>query len=1394
MKRPFIIKELSKFNPDGVYGVANQPNHTLLFATEEVAGKQEVVEMKITDGITAYKDLKNLLTGEIPSLSLQSVMEEGNTSDIAMYITGQNDITPLKDGLLLIKNGIAYLNPTDHPTRPNRWALSTLTENSVEVGVSLSIGNENNVGLILKPQDENQAGIVTGALGNATTRIALADAINENEAVTLRQLQESSSNIQSGNGVQIENEQANLGGQLTEPVTLAFYDDVLGGQTSLNLYNENIEITTSTSTGPNENVYSRIQATPTEIKVIKETSLTGDEPTPTGLILTDFSAQFLDQTNSKGLEYYDDYSANFTDRSLVDKAFVVDSIALESQNLLHKTGNENKDGYLRFRNPGGVGDNYNQINSSSMFITNGAPTATRLTTTIGANSIQLTRGASNTNVVLMIDDPDVFLVGAASLRIPHLPTNSTNYIALRSDIEAATGNLLHKSGDETKDGSLNITNNHSLKVEGSNISTYTEITGNGVTSRSNLGGTLNLTQVNSQGIIFKNLGAKEFLLQSKPNVPSSGGMVVIDLPATDGTLALKSEIPTDYIKISPSTAQTAGINITGNILSGGLIRSGTEVGASSTIGETKIEPTGISFRSPSSSSFSNIIRGTVATANRLQTLQDKDGVIALLSDINDIIGNYQALSEKGQANGYASLDENGKITINQIPDTLLGALKWGGTYDGTTITASSAFSELNGQPLPDPADYEGVFFVSTGNYTQSGIDFLTGDWIIAINDSWGKVANTDAVTSVNGQIGNVSLGLLNINDTDWTTLYNNDFVKWDSVRGKFTNNQLAQVALTNDYNDLNNKPAPVDLNFATGMYVNSTTGVYEFFKKGSTQSGYLPANGAILNIATYPDLYTKLGTRYGGNGVTTFGLPDYSSVNWGLAMKADIPALVDISGKANLDGGNTFTGDQTINGGNLTIEHDEAEFKVISNDADPNQYHTTIGVGGITLGGGLIDSPASLSLASTFLDFYSSNTNARIKPHPSGTNATINLPALSDNPTVTLATEEWTSSNYISKTLNEQKTGNLAIVNGAIGINYQADKIAVSNDGVGIANGEILFPTITTNIQWTFPNATGTLALKSEVDTKASIVTPNQFQGEQEFNDGINVYGNAVIQERIRFIGDNGVNFANLIAGNVATDRNFTFPNASGILATQEWVTANTGASPLIVTGNNSLRDNRTDSPADNSILLGVNAGKGSTSGSVVFFAGYSAGNNSPSTVFSNFIGYYAGTTSQSSNSNFIGYNAGKNSIAGFSNFIGDNAGNGATGSNSNMIGNNAGNGATNAPYSNFIGNRTGLAFSGNNVGSNNIIIGNNISLPNATTNSINIGGVLFGSGTNATVTGNPKIVPNNGKIGINKVVPTSALDVVGLLEYADNAAALAAGLTDGAFYRTGDLLKVVHN
>jgi hypothetical protein len=80
-----------------------------------------------------------------------------------------------------------------------------------------------------------------------------------------------------------------------------------------------------------------------------------------------------------------------------------------------------------------------------------------------------------------------------------------------------------------------------------------------------------------------------------------------------------------------------------------------------------------------------------------------------------------------------------------------------------------------------------------------------------------------------------------------------------------------------------------------------------------------------------------------------------------------------------------------------------------------------------------------------------------------------------------------------------------------------------------------------------------------------------------------------------------------------------------------------------------------------------------------------------------------------------------------------------------------------------LFGYNVGRTFTGNNIGSNNIIIGSNITLPNTRANGINIGGVLFGINTYSNLAGNPFTgASSTGRIGINVVTPTEALHVSG--------------------------------
>ncbi|WP_293303111.1 hypothetical protein [Pedobacter sp. UBA4863] len=60
-KKPFIIKPLGDWDPDEIFGGGAQPLNTMLLATAYIDEVHTVTQLKISDGVTAFKDLKNLI-------------------------------------------------------------------------------------------------------------------------------------------------------------------------------------------------------------------------------------------------------------------------------------------------------------------------------------------------------------------------------------------------------------------------------------------------------------------------------------------------------------------------------------------------------------------------------------------------------------------------------------------------------------------------------------------------------------------------------------------------------------------------------------------------------------------------------------------------------------------------------------------------------------------------------------------------------------------------------------------------------------------------------------------------------------------------------------------------------------------------------------------------------------------------------------------------------------------------------------------------------------------------------------------------------------------------------------------------------------------------------------
>lgn len=107
------------------------------------------------------------------------------------------------------------------------------------------------------------------------------------------------------------------------------------------------------------------------------------------------------------------------------------------------------------------------------------------------------------------------------------------------------------------------------------------------------------------------------------------------------------------------------------------------------------------------------------------------------SKINTELGNKQSTSEKGQPNGYASLDANGKVPSSELT---IAALEYKGTFDADT-----------GSPdLKDGTGNTGDLYIVNvagthdfGPVTPRTVTFSLGDWALYNGTIWEKVINSN---------------------------------------------------------------------------------------------------------------------------------------------------------------------------------------------------------------------------------------------------------------------------------------------------------------------------------------------------------------------------------------------------------------------------------------------------------------------------------------------------------------------------------------------------------------------------------------------------------------------------------------------------------------------------
>lgn len=146
------------------------------------------------------------------------------------------------------------------------------------------------------------------------------------------------------------------------------------------------------------------------------------------------------------------------------------------------------------------------------------------------------------------------------------------------------------------------------------------------------------------------------------------------------------------------------------------------------------------------------------------------------TDLQAVLGSKIPSSEKGIANGVATLDGSGKIPASQLS---VSAMEYKGTWNASTNTPVLASGVGNNGD---------IYRVSTAGTTNlDGItDWQVGDWVIFNGNTglWEKADNSDSVSSVFGRVGSV---IAQSGDYNATQVTNDSGVTGASVKDALNN-------------------------------------------------------------------------------------------------------------------------------------------------------------------------------------------------------------------------------------------------------------------------------------------------------------------------------------------------------------------------------------------------------------------------------------------------------------------------------------------------------------------------------------------------------------------------------------------------------------------------------
>ena len=166
--------------------------------------------------------------------------------------------------------------------------------------------------------------------------------------------------------------------------------------------------------------------------------------------------------------------------------------------------------------------------------------------------------------------------------------------------------------------------------------------------------------------------------------------------------------------------------------------------------------------------------------NQLDIAQNTSDISANTSDIADIrttTGTSDGDIDMGAfTGGLVTNNSDLRTNLQEIIDAILSIgspLTFRGTWDASTNTPT----------LASGVGTQGDFYIVNvaGSTTLDGIsDWQVNDWAVFDGTVWRKIDNSEIVTSVNGQTGNVTLVVGDLDDVDLTGLTNGQALIWNS--------------------------------------------------------------------------------------------------------------------------------------------------------------------------------------------------------------------------------------------------------------------------------------------------------------------------------------------------------------------------------------------------------------------------------------------------------------------------------------------------------------------------------------------------------------------------------------------------------------------------------------